>query len=270
MSVGFGPTPRPNLSRGIQYLLSGYANWYAKRHRRPGHLFQGRFRSELIEDQSYFWTVSRYIHLNPVRGKRPFAAHPRDWPWSSYPGYALRRRRVEWLAYDAVYSAWREEMGDGDPEAAYRRFVEAGLVAPPENPFNRAAQGWLLGSQNFVDRVRSLMSGPKHRDEVPAARRLAELDPKTVLAAVAAYYGMAPEQFQQRGSGALSRDVAAWLARRLTPATLRELAPTFGVNHPDSVHNLVRRVERALAGSGTVRKDIESIRRRLLETGNRT
>ncbi len=39
-------TPQPNLSAGMQYLVSGYANWFFKRHQRPGHLFQGRFRSE--------------------------------------------------------------------------------------------------------------------------------------------------------------------------------------------------------------------------------
>ncbi len=47
-------TPRPNLSRGMQHLTSGYANWCSRRHRRPGHTFQGRFKSELIEDESYY------------------------------------------------------------------------------------------------------------------------------------------------------------------------------------------------------------------------
>ena len=41
---------------------------YAKRHQRPGHLFQGRFRGELIEDESYFWIVSRYLHLHDLAG----------------------------------------------------------------------------------------------------------------------------------------------------------------------------------------------------------
>jgi hypothetical protein len=49
---------------------------FVRRHRRPGHLFQGRYKGELIEDESYFWTVSGYIHLNPVRGKRPLVGHP--------------------------------------------------------------------------------------------------------------------------------------------------------------------------------------------------
>jgi len=71
----FFRTPRPNLSRGMQRILSSYANTFARRHRRPGHLFQGRFKGELIEDESYFWNVSRYLHLNPLRGKRPLP-HP--------------------------------------------------------------------------------------------------------------------------------------------------------------------------------------------------
>ena len=60
-------TPRPNLARGMQQFLSSYAIWHGRRHRRVGHLFQGRYRAELIEDESYYWTVSRYIHPNPVR-----------------------------------------------------------------------------------------------------------------------------------------------------------------------------------------------------------
>jgi putative transposase len=47
----FVRTPQPNLSRGMQYLASGYANWFAKKHRRPGHLLQGRFKCQLIVDR---------------------------------------------------------------------------------------------------------------------------------------------------------------------------------------------------------------------------
>ena len=186
-------TPRPNLSQGMQHLTSGYANWCSRRHRRPGHTFQGRFKSELIEDESYFWTVSRYIHLNPVRGERPLADHPRDWPWSSYPGYDRRRRRVGWVAYEALHSAWRGESGGNDPEAAYRRFVEQGLARAPANPFQSAAHGWLLGSETFIERMRSLLSEPRNQDEVPAARQLASLDAAIVLAEVARYYGVGAE-----------------------------------------------------------------------------
>jgi glutathione S-transferase len=46
--------------------------------------------------------VSRYIHLNPVRGKSPLVSHPREWRWSSYPGCGSRRARFDWVAYDFV------------------------------------------------------------------------------------------------------------------------------------------------------------------------
>jgi putative transposase len=261
-------TPQPNLSRGMQYVLSGYANWYCKRHRRAGHLFQGRFRGELVEDESYFWAVSRYLHLNPVRGKRPLVSHPRDWPWSSYPGYAHRGRRFPWVAYDALHRAWQGEMGGACAEAAYRRFVEAGLAEPPANPLRDAAHGWLLGTRQFVERMRNRMKGPKYQDEVPAARRLANLSPDTVIATVAEFYATTPQAFRCRRSGQQSRDVAAWLAHRLTAATLRELTEPFGLNHPGSLSNLIRRADRAVVQSPRLRKDIATIRKRLSETEN--
>jgi putative transposase len=67
-------TPQPNLSRGMQALLSAYANGWSRRHRFSGHVFQGRYRAELVEDETYLWTVTRHVHLNPVRGRR--VEHP--------------------------------------------------------------------------------------------------------------------------------------------------------------------------------------------------
>ncbi len=145
-------TPRPNLARGMQHLRSGYANWCSRRHRRPGHTFQGRFKSELIEDESYFWTVSRYIQLNPVRGKRPLADHPRDWPWSSYPGYDRRRRRVGWVAYEALHSAWRGESGGNDPEGGLPAVRRAGTGEGSGKPLS-VRGAWLAAGQRDVHRA---------------------------------------------------------------------------------------------------------------------
>ena len=79
-------TPEPNLATGMQHWLSGYANWYAKRNRRTGHLYQGRYKAFLVEDAGYYWTLSRYIHLNPCRGSNPLGADPESWPYSSFGG----------------------------------------------------------------------------------------------------------------------------------------------------------------------------------------
>src|SRR4051812_14794785 len=90
-------TPEPNLVRGIHGFLSAYALGAARRHRRPGHLFQGRYKAEMIEDETYYWTVSRYIHLNPVRAG--LVERPEHWSWSSYPGYVTPALRRPWVGY---------------------------------------------------------------------------------------------------------------------------------------------------------------------------
>ena len=205
----FFRTPTPNLCRGMRYLLSEYANWHAKRHQQTGHLFQGRFRGELIEDQSYFWNVSRYLHLNPVRGQRPLVDHPRDWPWSSYQGYCRKADRLDWLDYDGLLRAWQGEMGGSNPEYSYRRIVEAGITKPPTNPFQDAWEGWLLGSHAFVERTKRLVRIPNQPDQVPRTRRLVRLDAEEVIATVAKYFAVEPSSYAARRSTAAGRDLAA-------------------------------------------------------------
>lgn len=105
----------------MQHWLSGYANWYAKRNSRTGHLFQGRYKALLVEDAGYFWSLSRYIHLNPCRGAKPLADAPETWPHSNYGGYARRASRVDWIVYDDLHRYWQGQNGGKSPQAAYRK-----------------------------------------------------------------------------------------------------------------------------------------------------
>ena len=87
--------------------------------RRLSGVAVGRYRTEMIEDERYYWTVSRYVHLNPVRAG--LVKRPEQWAWSSYPGYAHRGRRLEWVAYDELLVSWEGEFGGSDAAATYRR-----------------------------------------------------------------------------------------------------------------------------------------------------
>ena len=95
--------------------------------------------TELVEDETYLWVLTRYVHLNPVRAG--LSATPEAWIWSSCPGYFRRRDRLDWVAYDALLAAWAGEFGRTDPEASYRRFVAAGLTTPPAPPVGRGTAG---------------------------------------------------------------------------------------------------------------------------------
>lgn len=75
-------TRRPNLSLAMAHLNGRYAKWWNKRHSRIGHVFQGRFKAQVVETAVYLVRLCRYVLLNPVRAG--LCSHPRDWPWSSY------------------------------------------------------------------------------------------------------------------------------------------------------------------------------------------
>lgn len=191
--------------------------------------------------------------------------HPADWPWSSYAGYAHRRRRVPWIAYDTVLDAWQGEFGGSDAAVAYRRFVEQGIQQPPDSPFEQALQGWILGRQAFADRLRSLLPERPAQNDVPQDHQLRCVDVALVWQATAEHYGLDQEALGQRGRHTEMRSVAAWLAKRHTQATLRELAEPLGLGRPQSVGNLTRRVDQALSKSRKLRRTMEAIEARIAD-----
>jgi putative transposase len=73
---------RANLSDAVRYLNGVYAFWWNAAHDRVGHVFQGRFKDQIVQREGYLSSLCRYIALNPVRAK--LVEHPADWQWSSY------------------------------------------------------------------------------------------------------------------------------------------------------------------------------------------
>jgi putative transposase len=79
------PTRDGTLSRAMQSLNSGYTAYFNRRHGRCGHLFQGRYKSILVEEESHLLELIRYIHCNPVRAR--LVENPEDYAYSSYCRY---------------------------------------------------------------------------------------------------------------------------------------------------------------------------------------
>lgn len=76
-----------DLKKLMQGVNQTYSNYYKRSYAHTGHLWQGRYKSFLIEKDSYLLECGRYIERNPVRAK--LIEDPKDWPWSSYRFYAL-------------------------------------------------------------------------------------------------------------------------------------------------------------------------------------
>ena len=254
-------TREPNLSRGMQSFLSGYANAWSRRHRFSGHVFQGRYRTELVEDETYLWTVTRYVHLNPVRAGT--VEHPAAWAWSSYPGYAHRRRRLEWVAYDELLASWGGAFGGSDRAGDYRRYVTAGLSDLPESPWKEAYHGWILGSGAFVGRVKAMVRGEPRRERRRESRLLQSLPLSRVIEVVCASYAIDRNEMSHRGSRHPARAALVYLARSRTMATNTELAGLLGLSRAESVPNLTRRFDAWLVTDAKLRRRLRSLEEEL-------
>lgn len=132
----------PNLSLAMQYLNSVYAQQWNRRHRRVGHVFQGRFKAQLIERDGHFLEACRYVVLNPIRAG--LVKNAEDWMWSSYGATAGLAPCPTFLTTELVRGA---------PTAAecraYRAFIAAGVS---ESAVGRALHSGvpLVGSETFV------------------------------------------------------------------------------------------------------------------------
>ena len=232
----------------MQHWLSGYANWYAKRNRRIGHLYQGRYKAFLVEDEGYCWNLIRDIHLNPCNGRKPLADTPESYPHSSLGGYYRRSQRLDWVAYDEHHRGWSNRNGGKDPRTAYRKFVNNGLINPVDPRVDRL-RDWVYGSEDFLKRVLSLAEGGDAASHGRRVRRLSSISVEDILSATASQFQVTPDEYVGFRRGAAGRDMAAYLCRRYTRVTLRELSERFGLSHPDSASDLIRRGAKRLEES---------------------
>ncbi len=134
------------IGRIMHRVLTGYSQYYNRRYRRVGHLFQGRHKAILCQSDRYLAELVRYIHLNPVRAKMVVA--PEQYQYSGHRAY-LGLDAAGILDVDPVlrhFGAKKEQARE-----AYRQFVMAGMKLGHQEEFYLADAGSILGTEEFVD-----------------------------------------------------------------------------------------------------------------------
>lgn len=160
-------TPDPNLSLGMRQLNGLYTQRFNRQHGRVGHLFQGRYKSILVEKNEHLIELCRYIVLNPVSAA--MVNTPKAWTWSSYEatGYAVKPLvflSVEWIL---------GQFGKKKSEArkAYRKFVADGMSRKVEKPWNKLVGQIIFGGADFIADIQSRIGEAKDIGEIPRTQR---------------------------------------------------------------------------------------------------
>lgn len=139
-------TPDGNLSAGMRQLNGVYTQTLNRTYSKGGHVFQGRFKSILVEKQAYLLELCRYIVLNPVRVNCCTTAE--EWPWSSYRAMASGGNIPDWLTVDWILSQFSKRKKVA--RTNFCEFVAEGVGAEG-SPRTKVVGQLILGSKGFVE-----------------------------------------------------------------------------------------------------------------------
>ncbi len=140
-------TPDGNLSQGMRQLNGVYTQYVNRKNKRAGPLFQGRYKSILVEKEAYLLELARHVVLNPVRAG--MVENASQWPWSSYPAIAGKVKPPSFLYTDWLLAAFEKQ----GPAAVkrYKKFVKAGKNQP--GPWGSLRNRIYLGTESFVEEI---------------------------------------------------------------------------------------------------------------------
>lgn len=217
------------LSRGMQNLSFRYTRWINWREKRTGHLFQGRYKAVLVDDDTYLLELVRYIHLNPVRAG--MIKRPEDYPWSGHRAY-LGMELLPWLTTERMLEQFATSLRKA--RAGYEAFVLDGLGEEHRPEFHGGGEdSRVLGNDTFVDKCLSCLEEKPLRltaqEVIDKVCRAYNIDETTLR-----------RQSQQRVASE-ARAVVGWLARELGCVTLSDVGKLVN-RDVGSISSSVRRL----------------------------
>ena len=158
-------TPDGNLSRGMRQLNGVYTQGFNRRHQRVGHLFQGRYKSILVDKDNFLLSLCRYVILNPVN--TGMVKRPEDWKWSSYRETIGESKKPSFLTTDWILSKFGNKRATAIIK--YKRFVSEGKNT--EYPWDALRGQVFLGNDNFIEKFKKVLKEKEIVKEVPKAQR---------------------------------------------------------------------------------------------------
>jgi REP element-mobilizing transposase RayT len=178
-----------NLSRIMQGLQQSYTAYFNLRYAAVGHLFQGRFKAILCDQDAYLLTLVKYIHLNPVRAE--IAARIDDYPWSSHHAYLRKGQSAELVNADFVLNLF-------DPRKAfavrrYQEFMDDAVCADREEIYGTIDQRF-LGDDQFVNAIVD-----KTRSDIKDKRKPRRHSLENIMAVVETITGISREEMRSKG-----------------------------------------------------------------------
>ena len=251
-------TPKANLSRVMRHINGVYTQRYNRLKKTDGPLFRGRFKSILVDQDSYLLQLSRYIHRNPIDMKQPLVTQLADYQWSSYPAYAGVAEPLPWLERGKTY----DMLGHTAPFVGYANYVGAGVDEQTAQFYCKGNMASLIGDEAFKQWVYE-----EHLPELDAQSKGRVIEPDLTIAQVingiASHYQVGVEEITKviKGpkKGSDVRKLAMYLCQQLAAAKLVDIAKAFQLGHAGSVSFITHQIRKRANDDPQLRLQIESL-----------
>ena len=249
-------TPDANLSRCMRHINGVYTQRFNRLHRCDGQLFRGRYKAILVDADSYLLHLVRYIHRNPLRAG--IVEELSSYEWSSHRGYLSKSRKWDWLHKDFVLSMLSEHKRQ--QRRLYKEFVAQEDSAEISLVLEKKKFPSILGSEGFIDRIRSQFFESKKHIEVPESKILAP-GREEIKELVCRIYGVTVEDLlkTKRGTFNEPRSVAIYLTRQLRGENLAEICREYGLKTHSSASSSVEKVRGQMIEDRRFRERVEKL-----------
>jgi REP element-mobilizing transposase RayT len=255
-------TPKANLSEFMRQFNISYTGYYNRRHRRSGHLYQGRFKAVVVDKDSYLLELSRYVHLNPVRIKakaqRPESERIREisrYRWSSLAGYLEGKRKASWVTYEVVLG-----YVDGSRQK-YAGFVQDGIREGFPTPWEDLRAQMVLGDRDFVEKLKGMKIRGSAKDQ-PSYRMIQSIDAEALIKKAANYFRLDEAALtKKRGWYRQQRALVMELLHRYSGLKQRIIGERFGGLDEGMVSRDCRAIREKIETEPKIRKWFQDLSR---------
>jgi putative transposase len=248
-------TPESNLQRIMRHVNGVYTQYFNRCEGRDGPLFRGRYKAVLVDAQSHWLELSRYIHRNPLQAG--LVEDLADYPWSSYRAYVGLDPAPAWLQTGYVLGG----VGKRRVHARYQVYMEGDCGEALCRFYDGHGSSSILGDEAFRQRV---LEGRAPSVDVPEVARnhpRATLD--EAVRVTVAQFGVDEREIwtSRRGRGVCSpaRSVVMYLGQEACGMTLSEIAVAFGLASYASAGSAIRALRRRMDEDEVLRERVNEI-----------
>jgi len=250
----FLKTPKANLSKAIHYLNTSYANYFSAKYRLSGPLFQGRYKSILVEQDEYSLVLSAYLHLNPYR------AQVKDWqsyPASSLPDYLGKRKQlIENLDTQFILQQFHPQLTPA--HRLYLQYLNDNLDL--KYPKEEIRYSIALGSETFLKKIEQHISSYGRNREIQATHLVSQFSSEKIIDQIRQTFQISQEEVFLKKRGNIYRLVALYLIKNNTSLSLKEIGKIFSMDYT-AVSQAARRFEERMSKDKKLKKKVEAILR---------